>query len=91
MAILREEKWRLVINGEEGPAYGGMGRPVFSPDGQRLAFSVKEGEQWFLTIDGNEGEPYDYIFRLLFASGQEVYYVAQRGPNVYFVAQSVGR
>lgn len=61
LANFRDGQRRMVINGEEGPAYDGMGRPVFSPDGQRLAYSVKQDDQWFVVVDGQERGPYQAI------------------------------
>jgi Tol biopolymer transport system component len=94
-------KASVILDGEAGKGYDTIGPliptsfgyltgfPVFSPDSKHIAYTAKEGDQWFVVIDGNEGQPYDYIFRLLFASDAEVHYIAQKGPNVYFVAQAV--
>jgi hypothetical protein len=82
---LRQGAVRLVLDGLEHP-YDDLGVPVFSPDGQRLAFSVREGDRWYVDVDGERGPAFDYIGPLWLyvgtpifsADGSRVAYAGQR-------------
>ena len=54
-AARRGEHWMVVFNGQEGEAYLQVGRPVFSPDSQRLAYwALKSSGMWVVVVDGQE-------------------------------------
>jgi WD40 repeat protein len=51
------DQWVVVVNGTEEKKtydYIGAGTPVFSPDGQHLAYVGKTGGKWHVIMDGTE-------------------------------------
>jgi hypothetical protein len=59
------KKCFVVIDGQAGPEYDGIGivwdELVFSPDSKRLAYAAKKGEKWVVVIDGQESLVYDNV------------------------------
>ena len=47
-------KSRVVLDGQEGPAFDGLSDCFFSPDSQRFAYFAKRGKQWMVVLDGKE-------------------------------------
>jgi len=45
---------RVVLDGQEGPAFDGLHDCFFSPDSQRFAYFAKRGKQWMVVLDGKE-------------------------------------
>ncbi len=76
-------KFRIVVDGKEGPVYDFMGeligpdvlgdpRPVFSPDARHLAYTARKGKtekqyQWVVVVDGYEGPSCDGVAELTFS------------------------
>lgn len=86
----------LVKDGVEGKAYPDNGyitpqRDItFSPDGQRLAFSVAEGKQARPVIDGVEGKLYDSVNFFTFSpDGRRVAFLAKRGYDAFCVIDGI--
>ena len=53
-----QNKWLAVIDGKEEKQYDAV--PIFSPDGNMIAYKVKSGNKWSVIVDGIEGKHYDY-------------------------------
>lgn len=96
----RDKKEFVVVNGVEQKHYPGisgqkgiMELPVFSPDGQRLAYAASEGKgKQFLVIDGLEGERFDSIGdgSLVFSPDSKRFaYLAQRGRKAFWVLDGI--
>ena len=56
-------KYRVVVNGEEGPAFEriSVGAVDFSRDGKRWAYAAMNGESEYVVIDGVQSKPFDYV------------------------------
>jgi WD40 repeat protein len=57
-----EGNWRsrqVLIDGQEGCIYDGVGSVVFSPDSLRAAYGATVGDHHFLVLDGKEGPQFD--------------------------------
>jgi len=77
----------VVVNGEPGPVHEfidhGNG-PIFSPDGQRMAYTARKGDKWLVVLDEQPCPEYDDISSgtLCFSpDGRRVAYCARRGPE----------
>ncbi len=46
-------KWRVVVDGQPGPAYAGIGTSslVFSPDGRHVAYTAQQGDKWQVLVE----------------------------------------
>lgn len=78
----------MVINGKkQGVFEAVLGEPVFSPTGDRLAYSVREKSTFGksrmrMVLDGKLGNPYDSIGAYLFSmDGKQFCYVASKGDD----------
>ncbi len=81
------KNWFVVVDGEEGKQYDGIGEgdPIFSPDSRRVAYYAKVGNKWFVVVDGEEGKQYDGIGTPIFSpDSRRVAYGARVG-NKWFV------
>lgn len=84
--VLWGSKWLVVRDGENGPEFEkvGIGSPALSPDGRRLAYSVKtccttKGGPWRMSLDGVEGEGFEKMFNPSFSpDGQHLAYAVQK-------------
>jgi hypothetical protein len=86
--------WRcvMVIDGREGPSCGHVTRPIFSPDGRRLAYTAYRDRRQFLVVDGVEGPAYkavNYERTVFSPDGRRVAYGAQRGDESLLVLDGV--
>jgi WD40 repeat protein len=89
----RGAKWAVVIDGQVGPEYNGIGDIVLSPDGKYVAYGAKRNKwfvnKWFVVIDGQAGPEYDGIGNIVFGpDGKHVAYGARRNKrfaNKWFV------
>jgi Tol biopolymer transport system component len=88
------EKCFVVIDGQAGPEYDGIGivwdELVFSPDSKRLAYGAKKGEKWVVVIDGQESPVYDNIdtdwgMPLFSPDSKRVGYVAKKSRKQFVV------
>ena len=80
----------VVVDGQLGPEYDGVGSPVFSADGKRVAYVVQKGAKRLAVVDGQPGPEYDDIKVSLFpvewspifsADGKRVAYAAKKGAK----------
>jgi Tol biopolymer transport system component len=88
--------WFVVVDGQRGRAYGGVGRPVFTPDGGKVAYSAcdrcgdgtRENPAMFVVVDGQRiGATYvDIAAPITFsADGRRMAFVAKRGTTQFVV------
>lgn len=59
---VREGKVVIVVDGKEESVCDEAGRPVFSPDGQHIAYAVRNGTVWQLILDGRPVKDHQRIF-----------------------------
>ena len=55
MALKKDEKWVVVVDGKEGKAYDGVSIPSYSPDSKHLAYAALSQGVWMVVVDGKEG------------------------------------
>jgi Tol biopolymer transport system component len=88
--------WFVVVDGKRGRTYAGVGRPVFTPDGRRVAHSACERcgggagntPAMFVVVDGERiGAEYtDIDDRIEFsADGSRMAFAAKRGTAQFVV------
>jgi hypothetical protein len=74
----------VVVDGRRGPEYDGTleRTPIFSADGNRVAYGAKKGNKWLVVVDGQPGPEYDGILvgtPIFSANGKRVAYAAKTG------------
>ncbi len=74
---------RVVVDGKPGGSFSRVGRPVFSPDGQRVAYAADDGEKEYVVIDRMKievaGRMNDPVFS---PDGSKVGYGARIGREI---------
>ena len=86
------DKWVAVVDGQAGPEYDEIcERPVFSPDGKRVAYGAinrpfGEDEECLAVIDGHPGQKYYRVAGLTFSpDGERMAYRAIKGDKSFVV------
>jgi hypothetical protein len=82
----------LVIEGRE--VTSNSGGAIFSPDGNRIAYSTFSNEGERVIVDGLEGKYYDHVANLTFSSDSKHYaYTANEGEKYFLVldGEEIGR
>lgn len=59
--IEKDEKYGVVIDGEQSKWYDSVNRVQFSPDGAHAMYEAREGEQEFVVFDGKESKRYGRV------------------------------
>jgi roadblock/LC7 domain-containing protein len=89
----RYGEWSLVAHGMEVRDYTGIeSSVVFSPDGNRVAYTARLGKKWFVVVDGVEGRAYKGIAPpgpTFSPDGKHVAYKAYGGGYWTFVVDGV--
>ena len=81
-----------MVDGQEGKQYDGVGSPVFSPDGTRLAYLAKQADKWLIVVDGVDGKLYDdirYTSLTFSPDGQHVAYDVKQAGEEFVVVDGV--
>lgn len=87
-------RWFVVVDGSSGRPYEKLGRPVFSPDGARVAHRAMSQGKWLVVVDDRPGKPYDEIESQTFSEGglpQEELLFSSDGGRIAYRAKSGGR
>ena len=75
----------MVVDGKEGKRYAAvLPPPIFSPDGQRVAYCALIGDEWMVVVDGKEGNRYAGTLEgtpIFSPDGQRVAYGAKIGDE----------
>ena len=80
----RGARWHVVVDGEEGEAFGGIGEIVFSPDSKHVAYLARRGGQWLMVRDGRAGAAFHGVFRrtlVYSADSQHLACAVMAGPG----------
>lgn len=79
--VQRDDKWVVVIDGQESAAYDYVENATFSPDGALFAYSATlDGQSWVVLENTPQQQAYDAIKQILFnTDGSTLGYVAQKG------------
>lgn len=87
--ILENDKYFVVIDGQNSPPYDWAGALAFSPDG-RLAFIGKLEGKFYAIIDGQKSNGYDFIGEIFFSSGgQRNAFLARDEKKEFFVIDGI--
>lgn len=76
-AKAQEDGFMMVLDGVEGKIYDEINDPVFSPDGDHVAYTVKDEDGKFVVLDGKEGTRYRDVWGLTFGMSGRLAYVAK--------------
>lgn len=87
------EKWAVVVHlpQHKEPKINERftdGVPVFSPDGEHLAYPARRDGKWFLVLDGREFGPFDSILpgaRAVFDGPDRLHFLASKGGRLLLV------
>jgi Tol biopolymer transport system component len=84
-------KWFMMVDGKPiGLGYDVLADPVFSPDGNRIAFLAKDGEKARVCVDGKSPAAYDDSGALVFSpDSKHVAYGAKVGEKWFVVRDGV--
>ena len=89
-AARRSDRWTVVADGREGPAYDGIGEIVYSSDGAHLAYAAERAGAWRVIADGLEGpEVTSVLAHTLQITQGHVAYAATRSDGVHVVVDGV--
>ena len=95
--VLKENnKCCVWMDGKESPIYDqvrGLVRGayrdqecIFSPDGNRLAYTARKGNKWVMVVDGEESAEFDGVREPYFSfDGKHICYVGFRGNDAIMV------
>ena len=75
------EGQRVTVDGQPGPIHAeiGHGTPLFSPSGNRVAYTALADGRWRVVVDNFAGPPFDRVAGLTFsADGRRVAYAARK-------------
>lgn len=77
----------LVVDEMPGEDCDSIHDPVFSPDGLRFGYTMKQGDKWFVVVDGKKyGDAYDYVDGPAFSpDGSRFAFVAEKQGEAFVV------
>lgn len=89
--IQKDDKWVVVIDGQESAAYDDVANPTFSSDGEQFAYSATiDGEEFVILNNEQQGKSYFDIRQILFNSdGSLLAYLADTGNGSLVVVNGV--
>lgn len=83
------EKFKLVLNGKEGPAFDMIVTPMFSPDGSKLVYRARNDQKRFVVVvdvaknEVHRHPEYEFVFMTVFtADGKSVAYGVKEGNQL---------
>ncbi len=95
-AALKNNRWRIVVNGNEGPLFDKVVGPVFSPDGKKLVYRARNDGRRFVVIADTAGRTvlqhpaYEQVFQPVFtADGKSVAYGVKDGRKLIWKVEKL--
>jgi hypothetical protein len=86
MSLIGRFREMVVVDGVEGPAYEEVGDPLFSPDGQRIAYGASVDRHPRMVVDGVAGPAYDRVSVPVFSpDSQRLAYIAWQSEKPVLV------
>jgi hypothetical protein len=69
-----------MVDGVEGEQYNDVTRPMFRPDGKRLAHFAAVGKKYVVVVDGRESRQNDAFMEIILSpNGERLAYLAREG------------
>lgn len=89
--VQKDDKWVVVIDGQESALYDDVANPTFSLDGTQFAYSATiDGEEFVIMNNEQQGEAYFDIRQILFNStGSTLAFLADTGNGSLVVVNGV--
>lgn len=80
------QRYYIVLDGVRGEEYDFVGWPIFSPDGQKMAFEAQRGKEMFMIVGDARGESFDYVGSPAFSpDGRRLAYAASSGERFILI------
>lgn len=85
--IKRDEKWIVIVDGQESAAYDSVFNPIFSDDGEQFAYAALDNEQTVVVLNNTaQTKTYDDVLGLVFSpDGKQLAYVGNKNENYVVV------
>ncbi|MFZ5569878.1 MAG: hypothetical protein ACOZF0_05715 [Thermodesulfobacteriota bacterium] len=80
-----DENRVFVLDGKEGKPFEGIGKPVFSNSGKRVAYTVEKGDKKFVAIDDNLLGPYDGVRHMGFSPNEKYFAFSAQQEGSWFI------
>jgi len=89
--IQKDDKWVVIVDGQESALYDSVANPTFSADGEQFAYSATiDGEEFVIMNNERQGKSYFDIRQILFnANGSILAYLADTGNGSLVVLNGV--
>lgn len=95
-AALKQQKWRIVVNGGEGPPFDRVIGPTFTPDGKLLVYRARQDGKRFVVVADVNGESvrrhqsYELVFAPVFtAESRSVAYGVKDGRELWWKVEKL--
>jgi len=95
-AAFKNNKWRIVVNGSEGPEFDRVVGPRFSPDGRLLIYRARQDGKRFVVIAAASGrnirpqQRYELVYPPVFtADGTSVAYGVKDGRELWWKVEKL--
>jgi hypothetical protein len=89
--IRKEDKWAVIWNGQEGKLYDAVSNPIFSSDGNNLAYVAQNGNQYYVVVNNNqEINAYQGVTYLTFNStGNQIAFVSSKNQAYVVITSDI--
>ncbi|MFZ4858147.1 MAG: TolB family protein [Desulfuromonadaceae bacterium] len=95
-AALKDKKWRIVVNGIDGPLFDRAVGPMFSPDGTLLVYRARQdGKRFVIVADANgktirQHQSYELVFPPVFTEdGKSLAYGVKDGKELWWKVEKL--
>jgi Tol biopolymer transport system component len=95
-SAFKSDKWRIVVNGKEGPLFDRIIGPMFSPDGTRVVYRARQDDKRFVVVADLNGttihqhEKYELVYPPVFtADGGSVAYGTKDGKEIWWKVEKL--
>jgi len=95
-SAFRDDKWRIVVDGTEGPVFDRVIGPQFSPDGSLLVYRARQDGKRFVVVADSAGtiirkhQDYELVFPLVFTTeGSSVAYGVKDGKELWWKVEKL--
>jgi WD40 repeat protein len=86
--VVKDGKAFIVLNEKEGKHYDDVGRPMFSPDSQKLSFPAKFKDKWAMVFQDKESKSDVYMGLPTYSSDGKIFSYFVRTTKNWFVVSN---